>query len=331
MFVDENGVRINLGERISEVLDISGDNVISSADLDMAKSLPPDAYALFEENMEELIESIVNINHGAYNHERTVDLLADFYVGRNASENRGAVYGLDMQNYDMAFDAKIKEKNKGLENTERAKFFSKTYNKNFYLDEYNAYERTIDRVKSKQNVQDIYNRSWEYIGNNVYTTEIYDKNGVWLSTERKTSVELLRDPDLFGDMYEYIDLKYPNDPFLKGSEKLDVDNKFFTINDTFNYNNKQYAAEQFVDMSAQEIANVILTAYGVFDETIKMQKGNEKIITVQNNIMYLKHSKAKGGAYNKVQIKVPKTIEDVKEMLELMGGSPILNGQIFED
>jgi len=328
MFIDIDGKKVDIGSQIIDTLDIygsadGGDGVINKNDLEASKKLPLDLQEKFNTNVKELIESIVNINHKAYNQERTVDLLADFFVGREASDTRVAVNGLDMQNYDLAFNNKMKSK-RGDDNSKR-KFYSKTYTKNIYLDEDNVYERSITRVKLGKDVMDTYGRNWKYLGNNVYETEIYDKKTKkLLGTERRTSVDMLRDHEIFGDMYEYIDLKYPNDPFLKGKESSAIDNKFFKINDTFEYNNKTYDPKQFIGMKAKEIVNIMIDAYG-------QQDADPPPLRVENNIMYLRHSFTKEGDVIEDTIVVPKNEDDLKEFLQHLGSSPIMNGQIYEE
>lgn len=113
MFVDDGDDRINIGQVFKE-LDIDGSGFVDQADITLASKLPENAFVEFESNIEIMLDSLTNVNNEAFDMSRSLELLADYYIGSEAISGVGgevirpAIKGVSQQYYDEAYNLGVK-------------------------------------------------------------------------------------------------------------------------------------------------------------------------------------------------------------------------------
>jgi hypothetical protein len=104
MFVDENGISLEVGEVFMN-MDKNGDGVITESDgtvqgVDMA---------VFTKNMDDLIDVITNTSNDHFDLKTSLGLLTDYHVG--GTRNGREVVGIDQNIYNTNFNNSITNQN----------------------------------------------------------------------------------------------------------------------------------------------------------------------------------------------------------------------------
>ncbi len=112
MYVSDNGTPVDMGLVFTK-LDLNGDNFVNDKDMTIASIAGGADFEIFEKNYDEMIDALTKISHPAFNLAKSTELLADYYVGKEASvdENGGqipAIMGIQHQQYDDAFSKQSK-------------------------------------------------------------------------------------------------------------------------------------------------------------------------------------------------------------------------------
>jgi len=124
MFYDDEGTRYDVGGALSQLypggsekisMDLKPDGVINAEDMALAKAMGGEVYESFEANIDAMIDAIVNVDNPAFSLSRSQELLADYYIGREAEGNNPAIVGVDQQKYNAAYNEAVRVK----ENQER--------------------------------------------------------------------------------------------------------------------------------------------------------------------------------------------------------------------
>jgi len=84
MFYDDNGVKMNIGEAFKD-LDLNSDNKITKEDFTTetidSKNLSGEALEMFKANKREFLDALTDINHPAFNFDRSKSLIGDYFAG----------------------------------------------------------------------------------------------------------------------------------------------------------------------------------------------------------------------------------------------------------
>ena len=84
MFYDDSGTKMNIGEAFKD-LDLSGDGKISKDDFTQetieSKNLSGEALEMFKTNKREFLNALTDINHPAFNFDRSKSLIGDYFAG----------------------------------------------------------------------------------------------------------------------------------------------------------------------------------------------------------------------------------------------------------
>ena len=119
MFIDDNGERMDIGSVFAE-LDVNKDGFINEKDEVLTKALGPEAIELFEANIENMIDAIINPSNDAFSLSVSKELLADYYVGAETTDERDAIIGIDQQKYNKSFDKTIEANKKEKERNKKS-------------------------------------------------------------------------------------------------------------------------------------------------------------------------------------------------------------------
>jgi hypothetical protein len=99
MFYDDNGERVEVGLLFKD-LDLDGVDGITQKDHDLAEKIGGEAFAMFETNLDAMIDAITNVNNPAFDRERSAGMVADYLTS------------MDQEKYNAGFDAAKKSKEK---------------------------------------------------------------------------------------------------------------------------------------------------------------------------------------------------------------------------
>ena len=287
MFVDDGGVRTDIGQ-VFKTLDTDGDGFIEKEDMTLAKAMGEEVYATYEENLDDMIEAIVNVNHKAYNADRTKGLLADYFIGKKGEGNQEDIKGIDWQTYDDSYNThraaqeKIDNPSEG-----RDTFFVKGGPS---WQEKQTLEDMVNSFKTNKPVEDWAGTTWNPIGNDYYQSTLEkDKKPVHKSI-------LMRSPyfKLGGYMNRYHKDLYP----AKIDETRNTPK--ITFENTFTGPDKNVTATSFVGADAKYVARVLNNHYNV--KTFGVNKDGMVMVPA-------------GGKYLKYHIR---TKEEVRKLLETL-------------
>ena len=251
MFYDEEGTRYDVGGALSELysggsefvsMDLKPDGIINAEDMALAKTMGEDAFAAFEANIDQMIDAIVNVKNPAFSLSRSQELLADYYIGKEAEGDNPAFVGIDQQKYDAAFnEAQRVKKNQERINNPNDKEKVRM-NIMGVSQEVIAVDRRIDNFsKGDVPVEDWYGNIWKPISN-VNGVITYESKGLG----KQTRNELMRGT-YFG-LSDRLSEKY-DDAFPLDSVSLQKNitiEKELNINSTFKSKNGQVKASNFI-------------------------------------------------------------------------------------
>jgi hypothetical protein len=99
MFYDDNGERVEVGLLFKD-LDLDGVDGITQKDHDLAEKIGGEAFAMFETNLDAMIDAITNVNNPAFDRERSAGMVADYLTS------------MDQEKYNAGFDVAVKSKEK---------------------------------------------------------------------------------------------------------------------------------------------------------------------------------------------------------------------------
>jgi hypothetical protein len=99
--VDNDGkpIRVEVGLLFKD-LDLDGVNGITQKDHDLAEKMGGEAFAMFETNLDAMIDVITNVKNPAFDRERSAGMVADYLTS------------MDQEKYNAGFDVAVKSKEK---------------------------------------------------------------------------------------------------------------------------------------------------------------------------------------------------------------------------
>ena len=112
MYVDDKGTPVDMG-LVFKQLDLNGDNFVNDQDMTIASLGDGSDFQIFEKNYDEMIDALTKVSHPAFNLAKSTELLADYYVGKEATiDDNGkqipAIMGIQHQQYDEAYSKQSK-------------------------------------------------------------------------------------------------------------------------------------------------------------------------------------------------------------------------------
>ena len=266
MFVDDNDARVNLTE-VFNAMDLKVDGVINEDDMILARAMGEETYASYEKNLDELIESIVNINHKAYNADRTKELLADYFIGRKGVGGLKDIKGFDWQSYDDAYDTSRRAQQKlNNPNDKDGKVFIKGLQ--YPYQEREVVNTTLDNFKDNLPVTDWAGTVWNPIGNGYYQST--------MEKDKKSHASILMRSPYF-KLGEYAAKHYPELYPLKNVVR---DTPEVNFENTFTGPDQNVTATNFIKADPSEVAKILNNhykneAFGVSGKKVKIISGGK--------------------------------------------------------
>jgi hypothetical protein len=177
MFYDDEGTRYDVGSVFTE-LDKNNDGMVNGEDMALAKAMGEEAYGSFEANMDAMIDAVVNVDNPAFSLSRSQELLADYYIGKEAEGNNPAIIGVDQQKYNAAFsEAERVKKNQERISRGNNKGEETRININGVSQEIKHVDNKIDKFnQGNVPVEDWYGNTWTPISN-VNGSVTYEMDG----------------------------------------------------------------------------------------------------------------------------------------------------------
>ena len=152
--------------------------MVNGEDMALAKAMGEEAYGSFEANMDAMIDAVVNVDNPAFSLSRSQELLADYYIGKEAEGNNPAIIGVDQQKYNAAFsEAERVKKNQERISRGNNKGEETRININGVSQEIKHVDNKIDKFnQGNVPVEDWYGNTWTPISN-VNGSVTYEMDG----------------------------------------------------------------------------------------------------------------------------------------------------------